>query len=55
MMAEAEENPRFRRMMYLLMLALLLGYLGFKGWHLSIAFEAFKDQPLEGSTAGAAK
>ncbi|WP_162798644.1 hypothetical protein [Sulfitobacter sp. SK012] len=54
-MAEAEENPRFRRAMYLLMFVLLLGYLTFKGWHLSVAFEAFKDQALEGPTAGAAK
>lgn len=51
----SEENPRFRRTMYLLILALLAGYAGFKAWHLSVAFEAWDGQVLEGSASGAAK
>lgn len=50
-----EENPRFRRSMYLLILALLTGYAGFKAWHLSVAFEAWNGQVLEGTVSGAAK
>ncbi|UWQ78373.1 hypothetical protein K3725_13760 [Leisingera sp. S132] len=50
-----EENLRFRRMMYLLILALLAGYAGFKAWHLSVAFEAWNWQVLEGTVSGAAK
>ncbi|WP_275041640.1 hypothetical protein [Leisingera sp. ANG-M7] len=41
--------------MYLLILALLAGYAGFKAWHLSVAFEAWDGQVLEGSASGAAK
>ncbi|MBQ4823524.1 hypothetical protein J4729_03005 [Leisingera sp. HS039] len=51
----SEENPRFRRAMYLLILALLAGYAGFKAWHLSVAFEAWDGQVLEGTVSGAAK
>lgn len=54
-MPQAEEDPRFRRNMYLLILCLLVGYIGFKAWHLSVAFEAWGNQPLEGEVAGAAK
>ncbi|WP_264212327.1 hypothetical protein [Leisingera thetidis] len=54
-MPRAEENPRFRRAMYLLMLALLAGYIGFKAWHLSVAFEAWDGQRLEEEAPGAAK
>ncbi|MDC0657370.1 hypothetical protein N6L27_05120 [Leisingera sp. SS27] len=53
--SQSEENPRFRRMMYLLILALLAGYAGFKAWHLSVAFEAWDGQVLEGTVSGAAK
>lgn len=54
-MRQAEENPRFRRAMYLLILALLAGYIGFKAWHLSVAFDAWEGQPLEGVVLGPAK
>ncbi|MBQ4808834.1 hypothetical protein K3555_04500 [Leisingera sp. M527] len=54
-MPQAEENPRFRRAMYLLILALLTGYIGFKAWHLSVAFDAWENQSLEGAISGAAK
>jgi len=54
-MPQAEENPRFRKAMYLLILALLAGYLGFKAWHLSVAFEAWDGQELDGVVSGAAK
>lgn len=54
-MALTEEDPRFRRNMYLLILFLLVGYIGFKAWHLSVAFEAWGNQPLEGEVVGAAK
>lgn len=54
-MSQAEENPRFRKAMYLLILALLAGYIGFKAWHLSVAFDAWENQPLEGAISGAAK
>lgn len=54
-MAEVEENPRFRRAMYLMILALLVGYVGFKAWNLSVAFDAWGAQPIEGPVTGAAK
>lgn len=41
--------------MYLMILALLVGYIGFKGWHLSIAFEVWEWQEVEGPMPGAAK
>ncbi|UWR91387.1 hypothetical protein K4K96_11780 [Phaeobacter inhibens] len=54
-MSRAEQDPRFRRTMYLLILALLAGYIGFKAWHLSVAFDAWENQSLEGAISGAAK
>lgn len=54
-MPQAEEDPKFRRAMYLLILMLLAGYIGFKVWHLSVAFEVWGNQPLDGPVAGAAK
>lgn len=54
-MSQAEESPGFRRAMYLLILALLAGYIGFKAWHLSVAFDAWEGQPLEGMALDAAK
>ena len=54
-MPQAEENPQFRRAMYLLILALLTGYIGFKAWQLSVAFDAWEDQPLKDVVSGAAK
>lgn len=54
-MAKAEENPHFRRAMYLLILVLLVGYIGFKAWHFSVAFEAWEHQPLDSVISGAAK
>ncbi len=54
-MHQAEENPRFRRAMYLIIMVLLVGYIGFKAWHLSMAFEAWEGQAIEGAVPGAAK
>ncbi len=50
-----EKEPQFRNAMYLLMLALLVGYFGLKSWQISIALEAWKTQPLAGPVVGAAK
>lgn len=50
-----EKEPKFRRAMYLMILALLVGYIGLKSWHISVAFEAWENQPLDGSLTGAAK
>ena len=41
--------------MALVMLAALAGYVGYKSWHVSVALEAWGDQPIEGDTSGAAK
>jgi cell division protein FtsB len=54
-MHQAEENPRFRRAMYLMLLLLLIGYIGFKAWHLSMAFGAWEGQAIVGDVPGAAK
>ncbi|MFY0681651.1 MAG: hypothetical protein JXR13_13845 [Thalassovita sp.] len=54
-MTETEDNPRFRRAMYLMIMFLVLGYLGFKAWHLSMAFGAWEGQMIQGSLPGAAK
>ncbi len=53
-MAEASERDRrFRRAMYGLIGGLLLGYLAFKAWHISIAIDVFDGQVIEAE--GAAK
>ncbi|WP_271949891.1 hypothetical protein [Ruegeria faecimaris] len=41
--------------MYLMILVLLVGYIGFKAWHLSMAFEAWEGQAIEKAVPGAAK
>ena len=50
-----EKEPHFRNAMYLLMAALLVSYFGLKAWQISIAFEAWETQPLDGPVVGAAK
>lgn len=53
-MAEASERDRrFRRSMYAFISALLLGYLAFKAWHISVAIDVFDGQVIEAE--GAAK
>ena len=53
-MAEASERDRrFRRSIYALIGALLLGYVAFKAWHISIAIDVFDGQAIEAE--GAAK
>ena len=53
-MAEASERDRrFRRSIYAIIGALLLGYLVFKTWHISIAIDIFDGQIIEAE--GAAK
>ena len=54
-MPRTEDDPGFRRAMYLLIFLLLAGYVGFKAWHLTLAFEAWDSQPLETPVVGAAK
>lgn len=55
-MAEASSrDQRFRRSMYLLISALLLGYLAFKAWHITVAIEAFDGQVINAEGQGAAK
>ncbi len=41
-----EENKNFRNIMYGLMIALLLTYVGYKAWHLSLAMEMFEGQGI---------
>ncbi|WP_281286276.1 hypothetical protein [Ruegeria faecimaris] len=41
--------------MYLMILVLLVGYIGFKAWHLSMAFEAWEGQAIAKAVPGAAK
>lgn len=45
-MPATDETPRFRRGMYAVMLLLLIGYAGFKSWHILVALEAWKGQSL---------
>lgn len=54
--AEASERDRrFRRLIYGVIGALLIGYLAFKAWHVSVAIEAFEGQVIEADGLGAAK
>lgn len=50
-----ESNPKFHKKMMILLIALLVGYLGIKTWHISIALRVYADEPLQISTQGAAK
>lgn len=55
-MAEASERDlRFRRLIYAVIGALLIGYLAFKAWHIRIAIDAFEGQVIEADGLGAAK
>jgi|GEM_PF-2640093 len=55
MVEASRRDQRFRRSMYLFIGALLLGYLAFKAWHITIAFEAFDGQVIDAGNLGAAK
>ena len=55
MTRKAEEDPKFRRLMYAMILALLVGYIGLKSWHVMIAMDAYQGQVLSEDTKGAAK
>lgn len=45
-MPATDETPPFRRAMYVFMLLLLIGYGGFKSWHILVALEAWEGQSL---------
>lgn len=51
----SERDLRFRRSIYAVIGALLIGYLAFKAWHVSIAIEAFDGQVIDADGRGAAR
>ncbi len=55
MVEKTDRDQRFRRLMFIGLTSLLLGYIGLKTWHISVALAAFETQPLERDTEGAAK
>ncbi|MCG8490528.1 MAG: hypothetical protein MI743_02840 [Sneathiellales bacterium] len=42
-----KENKSFRNGMYALLLFLLVAYIGYKVWHLSLAIEMLQGQEVE--------
>ncbi len=50
-----EKAPGFRNAMYALIGVLFIAYIGMKAWHISLALEVWKTQPIAGPTDGAAK
>lgn len=55
LMDRTEKEPQFRNKMFVLIGVLLLGYMGIKTWHVSIALEAYQGQVLDRDVTGAAK
>ena len=41
------ENKSFRNLMYVMMFALLVSYIGYKFWHVSLALDAFEGQEID--------
>jgi hypothetical protein len=54
-MQNAERERKSRRIFYLLILVLLLLYAAIKTHHILLAMDAYRGQPLEIDTTGAAK
>jgi hypothetical protein len=54
-MDRTEKEPRFRKKMFALIGALLMGYIGIKTWHVSVALDAYQGQVLDHSIVGVAK
>jgi len=54
-MERNEREKKTQRVMYILLITLLLGYLGFKSWHISVALDSYDGQVLERDITGAAK
>ena len=54
-MREIEKEPRFRNLMYAIIGLLIVGYIGIKARHVSIAVGAYQGQVLDRDTSGAAK
>lgn len=42
-----EENKSFRNLMYIMIFTLLLSYIGYKFWHVSLALNAFEGQEVD--------
>jgi|MDSY01.1.fsa_nt_gb hypothetical protein len=55
LMREIEKEPRFRNLMYAIIGLLIVGYIGIKARHVSIAVGAYQGQVLDRDTSGAAK
>ncbi len=55
MVEASSRDQRFRRSMYLLIGALLSGYLAFQAWPITIAIEAFDGQVIDADGQDAAK
>lgn len=55
-MAErTDHDRRYRNRMLVLIGVLLLSYIAYKGWHISISLDAYDRQQIEGPKNGAAK
>lgn len=53
MVSKAEKHAG--RIAIVLIGALFIAFFGFKAWHIGIAVEAYRTQPIAGDTTGAAK
>jgi len=54
-MDRSEREKKTQRVMFVLLATLLLGYLGFKYWHITVALDSYEGQVLETDITGAAK
>lgn len=55
-MTEAtDRDRRFRNAIYILVALLTVVYLGYKGWYIAIAMDAWQSQELKVDKTGAAK
>jgi hypothetical protein len=54
-MDRTEKEPEFRNKIFILIGVLLIGYIGIKTWHVSVALGAYQGQVLDRDLSGAAK
>jgi hypothetical protein len=50
-----KNESRFRNFLFLIFAVLILGYAGYKTWHVSVALDAWQGQQLQDDITGAAR
>lgn len=54
-MATAERERKSQRIYWIMIAALLIGYIAIKSYHVALAIQVYDGQPLTVDTTGAAK